>query len=104
MTLRAVTGFSSSLAVTLSTLAVAAAFQPLRSRIRQAVDRRFYRAAYDAQAGVDAFSGQLRKQIDLDVLADRLCATVRETVKPRSANVWLAPVTISERAPGTKEA
>jgi hypothetical protein len=104
MTLRAVTGFSSSLAVTLSTLAVAAAFQPLRSRIRRAVDRRFYRAAYDAEAAVDAFSGQLRQQIDLDVLADRLLATVRETVKPRSASVWLASVTISERASGTKEA
>jgi hypothetical protein len=104
LALRAVTGFSSSLAVTLSTLAVAAVFQPLRSRIRRAVDRRFYRAAYDAQAAVDAFSGQLRQQIDLDVLADRLLATVRETVKPRSASVWLASVTIPERAHSTKEA
>jgi hypothetical protein len=101
MTFRAVTGLSSSLAVTVSTLAVAAAFQPLRSRIRRAVDRRFYRAAYDAQAAVNAFSGQLRQQIDLDVLADRLLATVRETVEPRSASVWLASVTIPERPSGT---
>jgi hypothetical protein len=104
MTFRAVTGLSSSLAVTVSTLAVAAAFQPLRRRIRRAVDRRFYRAAYDAQAAVDAFSGQLRQQIDLDVLADRLLATVRETVRPRSASVWLASVTIPERPSGTKGA
>jgi hypothetical protein len=104
MTFRAVTGLSSSLAVTVSTLAVAAGFQPLRSRIRRAVDRRFYRAAYDAQAAVDAFSGQLRQQIDLDVLADRLLATVRETVEPRSASVWLASVTIPERASGRKGA
>jgi hypothetical protein len=103
-TLRAATGLSSSLAVTLSTLAVAAAFQPLRSRIRRVVDRRFYRAAYDAQAAVDAFSGQLRQQIDLDVLSDRLLATVRETVKPRSASVWLASVTIPERPSGTTRA
>jgi hypothetical protein len=104
MTFRAITGLSSSLAVTVSTLAVAAAFQPLRSRIRRGVDRRFYRAAYDAQAAVDAFSGQLRQQIDLDVLADRLLATVRATVEPRSASVWLASVTIPERASGTTEA
>jgi hypothetical protein len=102
--LRAVTGLSSSLAVTLSTLAVVAAFQPLRARIQRAVDRRFYRAAYDARATVEAFSGQLREQIDLDVLADRLLVTVGETVRPRTASVWLAPVTITERASGTTEA
>jgi hypothetical protein len=102
--LRAATGLSSSLAVTLSTLAVVAAFQPLRRRTQRAVDRRFYRAVYDASATVEAFSGQLREQIDLDVLADRLLATVRETVRPRTASVWLAPVTIPERASGKTEA
>ena len=102
--LRAATGLSSSLAVTLSTLAVVGAFQPLRRRTQRAVDRRFYRAAYDARATVEAFSGQLREQIDLDVLADRLLVTVRETVRPRTASVWLAPVTIPERAPGKTEA
>ena len=102
--LRAATGLSSSLAVTLSTLAVVGAFQPLRRRTQRAVDRRFYRAAYDARATVEAFSGQLREQIDLDVLADRLLVTVRETVRPRTASVWLAPVTIPERASGKTEA
>ena len=102
--LRAATGLSSSLAVTLSTLAVIGAFQPLRRRTQRAVDRRFYRAAYDARATVEAFSDQLREQIDLDVLADRLLVTVRETVRPRTASVWLAPVTIPERAPGKTEA
>jgi hypothetical protein len=101
--LRAATGLSSSLAVTLSTLAVGA-FQPLRRRTQRTVDRRFYRAAYDAQATVEAFSGQLREQIDLDVLADRLLLTVRETVRPRTASVWLSPVTIPERASGKTEA
>lgn len=102
--LRALTGLSSSLAVTLSTLAVVAAFQPLRGRIQRAVDRRFYRSAYDARATVEAFSGQLREQIDLELLADRLLETVRETVRPRSVSVWLAPVTITERTSGTTEA
>ncbi len=100
---RALTGFSSSVAVTLSTLAVVAVFQPLRSRIQRAVDRRFSRSAYDARATVEAFGGQLREQLDLDVLADRLLRTVHETVRPRSASVWLAPVTITERPSGTTE-
>jgi hypothetical protein len=102
--LRAATGLSSSLAVTLSTLAVVGAFQPLRRRTQRTVDRRVYRAAYDAQATVEAFSGHLREQIDLDILADRLLVTVRETVHPRTASVSLAPVTIPERASGKTEA
>jgi hypothetical protein len=104
MTFRAATGLESSFAVTLSTLAVAAAFHPFRRRIQHAVDRRFSRAAYDAQAAVEAFAGDLRQQIDLDVLSDRLLETVRETVRPRSASVWLAPVTIPERQSGRTEA
>ena len=101
---RSLTGLSGSFAVTLSTLAVAAVFNPLRHRIQRAVDRRFSRAAYDAQAAIESFAGELRQQIDLDVLSDRLLTTVRDTVRPRSASVWLAPVTIPERPSGTTEA
>jgi hypothetical protein len=101
--LRSLTGASSSLAVTVSTLAVVAVFQPLRTWIQRGVDRRFYRAAYDARSTVEAFAGELRQQIDLDVLSDRLLATVRDTVRPRSASVWLAPVTIPERPAGRTE-
>jgi hypothetical protein len=49
-------------------------------------------------------ASSLRQQIDLDVLADRLLAPVQASVGPRSANVWLASVTIPERASGTTEA
>jgi hypothetical protein len=104
MTLRAAAGIEGSFAVTLSTLAVAAAFHPFRRRIQHAVDRRFSRAAYDAQTAIEAFAGELRQQIDLDVLSDRLLETVRETVRPRTAGVWLAPVTIPERQSGRTEA
>jgi hypothetical protein len=87
--LRNVAGQSSALAVTVSTLAVAAVFQPLRRRIQQAVDRRFYRASYDAQAAVAGFSGRLREQVDLDAIAADLVRTTEATVSPRTVSVWL---------------
>ncbi|HYX84880.1 MAG TPA: hypothetical protein VE777_07905 [Gaiellales bacterium] len=98
--LRSLTGSSGTLAVTISTLAVVAAFQPLRSRIQRQVDRRFYRSSYDARAAVDTFSGRLRDEIDLDALSDELLAVVAGTVHPTHTSLWLRPVTIPERAAG----
>jgi len=86
---RTVTGQSGTLAVTGSTLLVAAGFQPLRSRIQRAVDRRFYRARYDAAHTLDAFSSRLRRQIDLDAIADDLADTATRTMQPRTVTVWL---------------
>jgi hypothetical protein len=87
--LRGLTGSSGTLAVTVSTLAIAAAFQPLRRVIQRTVDRRFYRAGYDAQAAVDGFSERLREQIDLDALCEELRSVVTGTVQPAHASVWL---------------
>ena len=87
--LRNVAGQSSALAVTVSTLAVAAVFQPLRRRIQHAVDRRFYRRSYDAQAAVAGFSSRLREQVDLDAIAADLVGTTEATVSPRTVSVWL---------------
>lgn len=87
--LRDVAGQSSALAVTVSTLAVAIAFQPLRRRIQHVVDRRFYRRSYDAQAAVSGFSNRLREQVDLDAIAVDLVQTTESTVSPRSVTVWL---------------
>ncbi|HEY2788047.1 MAG TPA: hypothetical protein VGI72_01260 [Gaiellales bacterium] len=87
--LRGLTGSSGTLAVTMSTLAVAAAFHPLREIIQRTVDRRFYRAGYNAQAAVDGFNERLREQIDLDALCDELRSVVNGTVQPTHASIWL---------------
>jgi hypothetical protein len=89
--LRGATGGSGALSVTLSTLAVAAAFQPLRGRIQRAVDRRFYRARYDASRTLEAFSGRLREQVDLETVTDEVLAVVRHTLQPAHATMWLKP-------------
>jgi len=88
---RSATGESGTLAVTLSTLIVAVGFQPLRRRIQHAIDHRFARRAYDAEAAVRSFTGRLREQIDLDVLSRELVGVVDDTVQPRHASIWLRP-------------
>ncbi len=89
--LRAVAGGTGTIVVTISTLAVAATFQPLRTGIQRAVDQRFYRQKYDAAATIDRFADRLRDQIDLDALNAELLSVVGTTVRPAHASVWIRP-------------
>ena len=79
-----------TLAVAASTLVAYACFQPIRHRVQRAVDRRFDRAAYDADRTAIAFAQRLRNEVDLDTLAIDLQATVGHAVRPSSAAIWLA--------------
>lgn len=86
---RALTGQSGDLVVAASTLAAAAAFQPVRRRVQGFVDRRFDRTHYDAARTIDRFGRTLRAEVDTDAIVEGLQQTVGTTMGASQVGVVL---------------
>jgi MFS family permease len=76
------------IATAISTLVVAAAFNPLRLRAQRIVDRRFNRVRYDQERTLEAFVGGLREDLDMERLLGHIRSTVDDAMEPRTIAVW----------------
>jgi len=82
-------GEPSPVLIVVTTLAVAALFQPLRRRLQRVIDRRFYRRKYNAEQTLASFSATLRSETDLPQLTEQLVGVIAETMQPAHVSLWL---------------
>lgn len=87
--LRSLTGQESPLAVVISTLAIAALFSPLRVRVQNLIDRRFYRRRYNRQQLLSDFATAARDEVELDRLTASLLEVARDSMEPERVALWL---------------
>jgi hypothetical protein len=90
------TGQQSPIVIVISTLVIAALFSPLRIRVQDFIDRRFYRNKYDAEQTLVRFAEVARDEVDIDKLTAAMFVVVEETIQPENKSLWLVSMRTEE--------
>ncbi len=73
-----------------SLIAAALLFHPLRNRIQQALDRRFYRERYDSRRTLTDFAAELTRASDLPEMVAAVCDRLAQTLDVERLAVFVA--------------
>lgn len=84
-----ITGQGSQIVIVISTLTIATLFNPLRTRVQDFIDRRFYRKKYNAEQALTKFAAIARDEVDMDRLTTSLLGVVEETLQPETTSLWI---------------
>jgi hypothetical protein len=79
----------SPLVTVITTLATAALFSPLRRGTQRWIDRRFFRAKYDAERALANFAAAARDAVELDKFTAALMDLTNDTLRPDRVSLWL---------------
>jgi hypothetical protein len=79
----------SPIIIVVSTLIIAVLFNPLRIRIQDFIDQRFFRKKYDAEQTLTRFSTIARDEVNIRKITHSLLNVVEETMQPELVSRWL---------------
>jgi hypothetical protein len=80
-------------AVAITSFLLLSAFRPVRDRVQVFIDRRFNRRRYDAQVTVERFVEDLRHEVDLVGVVEKLDQVLVEVIQPRHLSLWVGEPT-----------
>jgi hypothetical protein len=83
------TGEQSPIVIVFSTLMIAALFNPLRLRVQDFIDRRFFRKKYDAEQTLAQFAATARDEVGMEKLVVALLDVVAETMQPEKISILI---------------
>jgi two-component system, NtrC family, sensor kinase len=89
---RAVEGFSTESSLFLFGLTavfIALLFAPLRNRIQETIDRRFYKERYDYRKSFSEFSQRLGSEVNLPRLTERICTRIEKGLNVSPVAIFL---------------